>query len=76
MKAKTIIITAIGIDEFMCVSHYKTAEEMWDTFQVTYEGTIDVKKDNMNTLIYEYEFFRIKAKEHIQYVEKYFIQCY
>lgn len=43
LKAKTIITTFFGIDNFFCVSHCNTAKEMWDVLQVTREGTIEVK---------------------------------
>lgn len=42
LKAKTIIIIALGIDELLRVSHYDTAREIWDTIQITCEGTNEV----------------------------------
>lgn len=36
---------------------------MWDTLQVIYDGATAVKKARMNTLIYEYELFRLKHGE-------------
>ena len=42
LKAKNIITSALGIDEYFRVSNYKSAKDMWDTLQVTHEGTTDV----------------------------------
>lgn len=36
---------------------------MWDTLQVTYEGTSEVKRARMNTLTHEYEWFRMLQGE-------------
>ena len=44
LKAKNIITSALGMDEYFRVSNCKSAKDMWDTLQVTYEGTTDVKK--------------------------------
>ena len=45
---------------------------MWDTFQVTHEGTTDVKWSRINTLTHEYELFRMKTNESIQDMQKRF----
>ena len=45
---------------------------MWDTLQVTHEGTTDVKRSRINTLTHEYELFRMIANESIQYMQKRF----
>lgn len=46
---------------------------MWDTLQVIYEGTIELKRGRMNTLTREYELSRMKPEENIQDIEKCFI---
>jgi len=33
LKAKNIIISALGMDEYFRVSNYKNAKDMWDTLQ-------------------------------------------
>ena len=38
-KAKNIITSALGYDEYFRISNCKTAQEMWDTLQLTHEGT-------------------------------------
>ena len=55
LKAKNIITYGLGMDEYFRVSNYRNAKEMWDTLQVTHEGTTDVKRSRINTLTHEYE---------------------
>ncbi|XP_073222406.1 uncharacterized protein [Cicer arietinum] len=47
------------------VSNCKTAKEMWDTLQQTHEGTTDVKRARINTLMHEYELFNMKKEESV-----------
>ena len=54
------------MDEYFRVSNYKNEKEMWDTLQVTHEGTTDVKRSRINTLTPEYELFRMNQNETIQ----------
>ncbi|KAF1868040.1 hypothetical protein Lal_00015291 [Lupinus albus] len=39
LKAKNILTSTLGIDEFFRVSNCKSAKEMWDTIETTHEGT-------------------------------------
>ena len=43
LKVKNIITSTLGMDEYIRESNYKNAKEMWDTLQVTHEGTTDIK---------------------------------
>ena len=72
MRTKNIITNALGVDEFFRVSNCKTAQEMWDTLQVTHEGTSEVKRARINTLTHEYELFRMNQGESIQEMQKRF----
>ena len=72
LKAKNIITSALGMDEYFRVSNCKSAKDMWDTLQVTHEGTTDVKRSRINTLTHEYELFRMKTNESIQDMQKRF----
>ncbi|KAL5144137.1 hypothetical protein HKD37_U058992 [Glycine soja] len=45
---------------------------MWDTLQVTYEGTTDVKRSRINTLTHEYELFKMFQYETIEDMQKRF----
>ncbi|BAT97540.1 hypothetical protein VIGAN_09100800, partial [Vigna angularis var. angularis] len=60
VKARNIISSALTVDEFYRISICKTAQEMWEVLRVTHEGTDDVKRARKNTLIQEYEMFRMK----------------
>ena len=60
------------MDEYFRVSNCKNAREMWDTLQVTHEGTTDVKRSRINTLTHEYELFRMNQNETIQDMQKRF----
>nr|KYP34970.1 hypothetical protein KK1_044012 [Cajanus cajan] len=64
-RAKNIITSALSIDEFFRISQCKSAKEMWDTLQVTHEGTSDVNISRKHTLIREYELFRMNNGESI-----------
>jgi len=45
---------------------------MWDTLQVTHEGTIDVKRSRINTSTHEYELFRMNQNKIIEDMQKRF----
>jgi len=47
---------------------------MWDIFEVTHEGTTDVKRARKPALIQEYELFRMQPGETIADVQKRFTQ--
>jgi len=73
LKAKSIITSTLGINEYFRVSNCSNAtKEMWDTLQLMHEGTTDVKRSRVNTLTYEYELFRMNTNENIQSMQKRF----
>jgi len=72
LKSKNIITYALGMNEYFRVSNYKNAKDMWDTLQVTREGTTNVKRSRINTLTREYELFRMNANESMQDMQKRF----
>ena len=72
LKAKNIITSALRIDEYFRVSNCTNAKEMWDTLQLTHEGTTDVKRSRVNTLTHEYELFRMNPNENIHSMQKRF----
>jgi len=71
--AKNIITSAFNSNEFFRVSQCKSAKEMWDTLEVTHEGTDEVKRARKHTLIQEYEMFRMLNGETIAEVQKRFM---
>jgi hypothetical protein len=72
MKAQNILMSTLGSDEFFRVSACKIAQEIWETLEVTHEGTIDVKRAKINTLTREYELFSMSAGESISNMQKIF----
>ena len=72
LKAKNIITSGLGMDEYFRVSNCKNAKEMWDILQVTHEGTTNVKRSRINTLAHEYELCRMNKNETIQDMKKRF----
>lgn len=69
-KAQNILISGLGVDEYYHVSHYETAKEMWDTLEVSHEGTNEVKQARINTLNQEFELFHMKHGETITDMQK------
>ena len=69
---KNIITSALNSDEFFRVSQCGSTKEMWDTLEVTHEGTNDVKRAMKHTLIQEYEMFKMLKGESIADVQKRF----
>ena len=70
--AKNIIASALNSDEFFRISQCASAKEMWDTLEVTHEGTNDEKRARKHTLIQEYGMFRMLKGESIVEVQKRF----
>ena len=58
--------------DYFRVSNCKNAKDMWDTLQVTHEGTTNVKRSRINTLTHEYKLFRMNTNESIQDMQKRF----
>src|SRR4051812_21232477 len=71
-KARNMIITSLGVDEYFLVSHCQTAKAMWDALQVAHEGTNDVKLARINTLTQEFDIFHMKQGETVAEMQKIF----
>lgn len=71
-KAKNILQSSLGMDEFFRISNCKTAKEIWDTLETTHEGTEEVKRSRLNTLSQEYEMLRMQPGERILDMQKRF----
>lgn len=71
-NARNIYISSLGVDECYRVSHCTTAKAMWDTLQVTHEGTNKVKQARINSLRQELELIRMKHEETIADMQKRF----
>lgn len=68
-KVKVVITTTLGHEEFLWVSHYMFAKEMWDILQITHEGNTEVNRERLGTLTNECELFRIKHEESINQMQ-------
>jgi len=60
VKARNIISSALTLDEFYRISVCTSAREMWEILRVTHEGTDEVKRARKNSLIQQYEIFRMQ----------------
>ena len=65
LEARNIIISFLGVNEYHSVSHCKTSKAMWDALEIIHEGTDDVKQSKVNTLVQQYEIFRMEDGESI-----------
>ena len=72
VKARNIISSALTLDEFYIIFVCTSAREMWEILRVTHEGTNNVKRARKNSLIQEYEMFRMQQGETIYDVHKRF----
>jgi len=70
--ANNIITSTLNSDEFFRVSQCASAKEVWDTLEVTHEGTNDVTRAREHALIQKYEMFRMQKGETIAEVQKRF----
>ena len=64
-KAEMVLTSALAEKEYKRVNNCKSAQEMWNKLVVTYEGTTDIKDSRMDTLIQEYENFKLQDGENI-----------
>ncbi|MQL97759.1 hypothetical protein Taro_030458, partial [Colocasia esculenta] len=51
--------------EFSRVSTCKSAKEIWDKLQITYEGTDKVKQTRIDIIVSQYEQFEMLPNENI-----------
>ncbi|XP_070035272.1 uncharacterized protein [Nicotiana tomentosiformis] len=65
-KAKKWLICELGPDEYSRIQNCTTAKEIWDTLQVSHEGTPQVKRSRGTLLYSQYENFTMKEGETIQ----------
>ncbi|OAY43379.2 hypothetical protein MANES_08G063666v8 [Manihot esculenta] len=73
-KAIHILFCALSRSEYNKVCMKSTAKEIWDALVVTHEGTNQVKENKMESLIYQYELFKMKSDETISQMYDRFIE--
>ena len=64
-KAEMVLTSALAEKEYKRVNKCKSEQEMWNKLVITYEGTLDIKDSRMDTLIHEYENFKLQEGENI-----------
>ncbi|XP_070017347.1 uncharacterized protein [Nicotiana sylvestris] len=64
--AKKWLVCGIGPDEYSRIQSYTTSKEIWDTLQVTHEGTPQVKRSRGTLLYSQYANFTMKEGKIIQ----------
>ncbi|KAG8650828.1 hypothetical protein MANES_07G075728v8 [Manihot esculenta] len=72
-KAIHILFCALSRSEYNKVCMKSTAKKIWDALVVTHEGTNQVKEYKMESLIYQYELFKMKSDETISQMYDRFI---
>nr|KYP57965.1 hypothetical protein KK1_004253 [Cajanus cajan] len=53
-------------EEYTKVHNFKNAKKMWDTLALTYEGSLEVKRNKLSLLARKYELFEMEENESIQ----------
>ncbi|XP_050916134.1 uncharacterized protein LOC127131247 [Lathyrus oleraceus] len=69
-KARNILISSLGVNDYYRVFHCTTAKAMWDSLQFAYEGTNEVKQARRNILNQDFELFHMKHGETISDMQK------
>ena len=64
-KAINCLYCALSKDEFNRISMYYSAQQIWNTLEITHEGTIQVKESKISMLVHNYELFKMDANESI-----------
>ncbi|KAG8639484.1 hypothetical protein MANES_14G146816v8 [Manihot esculenta] len=73
-KAIHILFCALSRSEYNKVCMKSTAKKIWDALVVTHEGTNQVKENKMESLIYQYELFKMKSDGTISQMYDRFIE--
>ncbi|XP_020234254.1 uncharacterized protein LOC109815488 [Cajanus cajan] len=54
---------ALSEEEYTKVHSFKSAKQMWDTLALTYEGSLEVKRNKLSLLARKYELFEMEENE-------------
>nr|KYP35598.1 hypothetical protein KK1_043361 [Cajanus cajan] len=57
---------ALSEEEYTKVHRFRSAKQMWDTLELTYEGSLEVKRNKLSLLERKYELFKMEESESIQ----------
>ena len=64
-KAMNALFCALDKNEFNQVSTCETTFDIWNTLEITHEGTNRVKDSKINLLMHDFELFRMKPSKTI-----------
>ncbi|GJT21685.1 hypothetical protein Tco_0891622 [Tanacetum coccineum] len=64
-EAKMVIYNALPRNEYERIFMCKTAKEIWDTLLITHQGNSQVKDNEIDLLVQQYEQFMIPEEESI-----------
>nr|GEV75728.1 DUF4219 domain-containing protein/UBN2 domain-containing protein [Tanacetum cinerariifolium] len=64
-EAKMVIYNALSRKEYERIFICKTTKEIWDTLLITHQGNSQVKDNNLDLLVQQYEKFTIPKEESI-----------
>ncbi|XP_057999323.1 uncharacterized protein LOC131178382 [Hevea brasiliensis] len=73
-KAIHVLFCALSRSEYNKVCMKSTTKEIWDALVVTHEGTIQVKENKIDSLIYKYELFKMKSDKTISEMYDRFVE--
>jgi len=65
VKAKKLLYSSLGPDEYTRISECKSAKDIWDALKVAHEGTNQVKQSRIELLMRKYELFKMSDRETI-----------
>ena len=60
-----VLYYALDANKFNRISICTSTKEIWNTLEVTHEGTNQIKKLKINMLVHKYELFKIKPNKSI-----------
>nr|KYP53668.1 hypothetical protein KK1_024242 [Cajanus cajan] len=65
-KAQNALMCALSEKEYTKVHSFKSVKQMWDTLVLTYEGSLEVKRNKLSLLACKYELFEMEENVFIQ----------
>jgi len=62
-KAKKLLYSGLGPDEYTRISECESAKDIWDALQVAYESTNQAKQSQIDLLMKKYELFEMSDRK-------------
>ena len=64
-KAMNTLCFALSINKFNRITYCKNVRDIWHTLEITLEETNQVKESKIDTLVHQYELFKMISNEYI-----------